>query len=56
MRQLNIDDNTGDHLDGDGCFGARIRYAWIKVSAWFTRQNYQALFTFDYDLYIILRV
>lgn len=35
-RQLDINDNTEDHLDGDGCFAARIRYAWIKESTWFT--------------------
>lgn len=29
-RQLDINDNREDNLDGDGCLGAQIRSAWIK--------------------------
>lgn len=35
-RQLNINDNREDYLDGDGCFGAQLRRAWIKESLWLT--------------------
>lgn len=55
QRRLDSNHNKEHHLSGDGCFGAQIRYAWIKESSQFTKQNYQAAFNYsisqEKDLY-----